>query len=247
MLFIVSKLFNFFTLPVNWIFGLLILWFILKKGLPKRILLGVILFISVVFTNGLLFVSAMNAWSKPYCTPPDSTLRFEIAIVAGGSVGYSQQLQQVDYNAKGDRITEAIRLYRLGRVKKLYLSGESAFNFINGRSYAPQFLQYMRQMGVDPQDIILDRYARTSRENIANLTRLLASQDHAKPILLITSGWHMRRLLKGFEGSGLHLVPYAVDVPNIDPIHEWMDYLPSWDAAMEWQKLIHEIFGMVIA
>lgn len=247
MIFIVSKLFNFFTLPINWIFGLLILWFILKKGLPKKILLGVILFISVVFTNGLLFVSAMNAWSKPYCTPPDSMLRFEIAIVAGGSVGYSQQLQQVDYNDKGDRLTEAIRLYRLGRVKKLYLSGESAFNFIRGRSYAPQFLQYMRQMGVDPQDIILDRYARTSRENIANLTRLLASQDHAKPILLITSGWHMRRLLKGFEGSGLHLVPYAVDVPNIDPIHEWVDYLPSWDAAMEWQKLIHEIFGMVIA
>lgn len=226
--------------------GLLILSFVIKKKARKKIIIGFTLILTIIFTNGQLFVLAIHAWSKPYCSLPDTSRVFEIALVAGGSVGYSDDLNQMDYNEKADRITEAMRLYRLGRIKKLYFSGESAFNLKKGITHAPQFLAYMKDMGVNPKDIVLEQEARTTRENVINLRKLLSGQNRETPILLITSGWHMRRFLKGFEFAGLRLVPYAVDVPGIDPDPEWQDFLPSWNVAQDWQMLIHEIVGLLI-
>lgn len=246
MLFIFSKLFNFFTSPINWILGLLVISLLLKNRKAKQVLWGLNAFLLVVFTNNSLYVRAVNAWSAPYIQANDTGRIYELAMVAGGSTDYSPDLQQIDYNEQGDRLTEAIRLYRLGKIRKLYLSGESAFNVIQGITYAPQFLAYMQQMGVDSSDIILEQHARTTQENVDNLKKLLPANTNKTPILLITSGWHMRRILKGFNGSGLNLVPYAVDVPGRSSRMEWQDYLPSWKAAQNWQKLIHELAGLVL-
>lgn len=246
MIFVLSKLFDLFTSPINWIVALLLIaLFIKKKKFRRRILISSIL-LFILFTNGRLYVLAITAWSNAYNNPLPIAQPYDIAIVAGGSVGYSAQWHQLDYNEKGDRITEAIRLYRLGMIKKLYFSGEAAFNDLNGVCYAPEFLTYMQQMGVPREAIILDQKARSTRENIINLTALLKNQHTQTPLLLITSGWHMRRLLKGFSGSGLDLVPYAVDVPSWDSTYTWQDLLPSWDAALNWQKLIHELAGILI-
>lgn len=246
MIFILSKLLNFFTSPINWIFILLVLSFIIKKRTYKKLLIGFTLFISLIFTNSQLNTLAVRAWSAPYNHPSDTTSTYEMAIVLGGSTDYNPELEQVDYNGKGDRMTEAIRLYRLGRIKKLYLTGESAFNIKKGLTYSPFFLNYMQEMGVNPKDIFLEQYARTTRENITNLKVLLGANNNNASCLLITSGWHMRRALKGFSHSGLNLVPYAVDMPRFEKDQYWYDYLPSWGAALGWQALIHEIVGMAI-
>ena len=246
MFFVFSKLFNILASPINWIVGLLIIGFLVKNRKVRLGLWGFAVCLFLVFTNGLLLSKAVMAWSAPYLQMNDTNRIYELAIVAGGSTGYSDVLQQVDYNERGDRMTEAIRLYRLGKIKKLYLSGESAFNIINSVSYAPQFLAYMQEMGVNPTDIILEKHARTTRENILNLKLLLPENSGTTPVLLITSGWHMRRLLKGFEGSGFYLVPYAVDVSGPGPHLGWQDFLPSWQAALGWQKMIHEIIGILI-
>jgi uncharacterized SAM-binding protein YcdF (DUF218 family) len=186
----------------------------------------------------------VNLWSEEYNIHPDTSQVFDIAVVVGGSINYSQNWQQVDYNEQADRITEAIRLYRLGRVRKIYFSGEAAFNERNGISYAPQFLNYMKEMGVSREDIIMEKNARTTAENVKYLKELLP-KDRDTKILLITSGWHMRRTLKGFRHSELQLIPYAVDVPSLHDKRSWLDYLPCWQTAQDWQKLIHEMVGIL--
>lgn len=246
MFFVFSKLLNFSISPINWVIVLLVVSLIIKRRRLKQGILALSVAIALLFTNGPLLQTAVKAWSKPYNIPLDTARVYEFAIVAGGSVGYSPDWRQVDFNDRADRITEAIRLYRLGKIRKLYLSGESAFNLIHGISYAPQFLQYMKEMGVNPEDIILEQHARTTRENILNLKKFLTTQNTDTPILMITSGWHMRRLMKGFAGSGLHLVPYGVDVPSPTPTVQWEDFIPSWKTARGWQELIHELVGWMV-
>lgn len=246
MIFVLTRLLNFFTSPINWIILFLILWLTVRNKLYKKLFLGLTIALSIVFTNGQLNTLAVRAWSAAYIHPLDSTATFEIAIVLGGSTGYNPELQQVDYNSRGDRMTEAIRLYRLGKVKKLYLTGESAFIFKDSLTYAANFLKYMQEMGVNPADIYLEQRALTTRENIIYLQKLLGPDKKETPSLLITSGWHMRRALKGFSHSGLFLIPYAVDMPFIEKVEYWYDYLPSWKATMGWQELIHEMVGMAI-
>lgn len=245
MFFVFSKLLNFFTCPINWIIGLFILFFIFKRKQYRRLLLFFSIIVALIFTNGQLNTLAVRAWSKPYLYNSLNDSVYEFAIVLGGSTDYNPELNQVDYNEKGDRMTEAIRLYRLGRVKKLYLSGESAFNFENGKSNAMLFLHYMKELGVNPKDIILEQEARTTSENIRNLKALISHQRNSS-CLLITSGWHMRRALKGFSKSGLNIMPYSVDMPKPLDKGEWYSYLPSWRAAIAWQELIHEIVGMAV-
>ncbi|MEI6143527.1 MAG: YdcF family protein [Mariniphaga sp.] len=246
MHFIFSKLFNVFTSPINWIVGLLVICALLKNPKSRRVAWSLVVCLFLAFTNGQLLNKAVMAWSAHYLQVPDTNMVYQLAIIAGGSTGYSEVLQQVDYNERGDRMTEAIRLYRLGKIKKLYLSGESAFNLIQGISYAPQFLSYMQQMGVDTTDIVLEKQARTTQENIDNLKKLLPAESIQMPVLLITSAWHMRRLMKGFYGSGLCLVPYPFDLTGPSQHQEWQDYLPSWQNAMGWQDLIHEMVGSLI-
>lgn len=245
MFFVLSKMFNFITSPINWLIAIGILFFLLESKKWKRATAIIWLIVFIVFTNGRLCSHAISAWSAEYNISFDSNNTYEIAIVAGGSVGYSEDWKQFNYNERADRMLEAIRLYRKGNIRRLYLSGESAFNDIRGISYAPLFLQYMEEMGVNRKDIILEKQARTTAENIKYLQELLPDVADEE-ILLITSGWHMRRTLKGFQKTGLNPVPYAVDVPTPFPALQWQDFLPSWHAAQNWQKLIHEMVGMLV-
>ena len=256
MLFIFSKLFNFFTSAFNWIFILLIAALFVKRKNIKRGLLIAAFAFTLVFTNKQLITIALNQWAEPFHRTLPIQQEYDVAIILGGSVSYSQWWHQTDFNEHANRITEAIRLYRLGKVKKLYILGESAFSYKKGITYAPQFKEYMLQMGVNPEDIILEQNSRTTRENIINLKQLFKDQNlgHINA-LLITSGWHMRRALKGFKNAGftqedaaglMQITPYAVDVPSLPSRLEWTDFLPTWKAVQNWQMLIHEIVGILV-
>ena len=245
MLYILSKLLDGFTSPINWILGLLLLaLFIRKKKLRSWLISGAIV-LSLIFTNALLQIEAYRSWSAPYRTPLDTTVVYDLAVVLGGSTDYSREWAQINYSESADRMTETIRLYRIGRIKKMLISGENAINIYNGKSYAPYFLDYMEQMGVKREDIILEQKARTTRENIGFINEIISKYDHPK-ILLVTSGWHLRRAMKGFNNTGLNLVPYGVDVPSRVKINSWNELLPSWKTAVKWQELIHEIVGMAV-
>ena len=224
---------------------MLLLAIFIRKGKLRSWLLWGSLAVSLIFTNGQLQTEACRAWSAPYRIPLDTTVVYDLAVVLGGSTGYSKEWSQIDFSELADRMTEAIRLYRTGRIKKILVSGDQAINIYDGKTYAPYFLDYMEQMGVNRQDIILEQKARTTRENITLINEIISKYDRPA-ILLITSGWHLRRAMKGFKNSGLNLVPYGVDVPSRDDIHSWNELLPSWSTAVRWQVLIHEMVGMVV-
>ena len=245
MLYIFSKLLDFMTSPINWIFGLLVLSIFIKIGKLRSWMLCGALLLSLIFTNDQIQIEARRAWSAPYRTALDTSVVYDLAVVLGGSTDYSKEWGQINYNDAADRMTEAIRLYRMGMIKKILVSGDRAINIFHGKTYAPYFLDYMVQMGVNLQDIILEQEAMTTRENISLIKEIISKFDHPR-ILLITSGWHLRRSMKGFKASGLNLIPYGVDVPSRDKLYSWNELLPSWNVAVKWQALIHEIVGMMV-
>lgn len=168
---------------------------------------------------------------------------YQSALIFGGGVGQGALPGQVDLNKSGDRIVEGIRLYRSGLVKRLYFSGEPIFadQPVSQAQFA--FEKYLIQMGVDMCDVTIDPYARNTAENLERFDEMLRPEDRTKPILAISSGWHLPRIMKGLDSYKLNITPYAVDMSSTSKITDWKDLWPSWNTVLAWQQLIKEWVG----
>lgn len=191
----------------------------------------------------MLYERALMCWTSTEKGQMPLTTTYRSALIFGGGVGQGAQSGQVDLNKSGDRIIEGIRLYRSGMVKRLYFSGEPIFSDQPVSQAQFAFKEYLIQMGVDMCDVTLDPYARNTAENLVRFDEMLRTEDRAKPILAISSGWHLPRIMKGFESYELNITPYAVDMPRTVQITNWKKLWPSWNTVVAWQQLIKEIVG----
>jgi len=245
MLFELSKLVGVFTHPGIWIILCLFagLFFPCNKA---KLSCAFALFIFLVFSNTFLYAKAFAWWTSMDKQQMSLTSSYQSAVIFGGGMGLSSISGQINFNESGDRILEGIRLYRMGKVKRLYFSGESIF--IQKPVPQAQFIfeNYLIQMGVDMCDVLIDPYARNTAENIQRFDELLRPEDRTKPILAISSGWHLPRIMKGFQAYELKVVPYAVDMPSALQIKNWRNLLPSWNTIQSWQQLIKEMVGFTV-
>ena len=97
------------------------------------------------------------------------------------------------------RVPVAAKAYLSGRSKKIMLCGGSIREFAEGRmSEAEHMRQYMLELGVPENSIILENNSKNTIENILYaLVELQRSMwlNNVNRILLVTTAYHMRRSL----------------------------------------------------
>jgi uncharacterized SAM-binding protein YcdF (DUF218 family) len=245
MFFVLSKILAFLAQPLAIIVMLLVSAWIIRNARWKKILyrigFGLLLFTS----NFFIANEVMRAWEVPVTTFNSVTKKYDFGIVLTG-VTKTEMVpkDRVYFNRGADRATHTLQLYKVGIIRKILISGGSGRLNGSGVKEADDLAEFMRLAGVPDEDIVIENTSKNTHESAVEVDAILKKMDGPKELLLITSGYHMRRSLACFRKAGV-----AVDGFTAEPIAEPRRFtpneliLPRLEAVHIWQTIIREWVG----
>ena len=245
MFFILSKLLIFFIQPINWVFAFLLIaafsrgpkW--RKRGF--RWAFGLFIF----FTNPILTYLIVDWW-EPSGTEIQQLdeASYDIGLVLGGYVNFRSIApdDRVNFNERGNRLINALELYKVGKVDQLLLSGGIGMLFDEKFEVADEILVLLDRLEIPDSAIIQEGQSRNTYENIVNSKAIIDSLHPNPKILLFTSAFHMPRALAICKKQGLEVTPYPTDImhkpiswsprdwllPDTGGFHVWSLHLKEW-------------------
>lgn len=190
---------------------------------------------------------AASNWVRGYLedqNPPmaiQDVPQAEAIVVLGGGVspvGHGDLYPNLESGA--DRVWHAARLFHASKAPLVLLTGGSDPTH-SAASEAEAMRQFMRDLGVPGQALVLENRSRNTSQNAEYSAAILAGQG-VNRILLVTSAYHMPRAKGLFEAQGLEVVPVATDheVLSRSP---WRNLLPETSALDGSSRAIKEIVG----
>ncbi|MEX0450078.1 YdcF family protein [Spiribacter sp. 221] len=164
-------------------------------------------------------------------------------VVLGGAFSRDAAWPYPSAGGSVDRYWHGARLYRAGRAPKIILSGGRHPDRPDDLSEAEAGAQFLGDMGVPGEALLLDNRSRTTHDHIRYLKPLLAEAGIDR-LLLVTSATHMRRAEAVFHYAGLEVTPVATafSVPS-DPVITLRRYLPSVGGLSGSTRVVHEWLG----
>ncbi len=247
MFFLLSKVLLFLLSPFFWLMLSIALYFFWKNPRWKKTLKWTSVGIFLFFTNSVIFSLFCGTWEYPGIKEKQLK-KHDVAIVLGGMSEYNNDLETLSIRRPGDRIFQAVTLYKKGKVKKILISGDSGHLSDRGLHEARQMKEVLVTWGIPETDIITEEKSVNTHENAVETCKLLRqSYPEMKSFVLVTSGMHMRRALGCFQKEGLKVTPYPTDLyTNRTQNFYWDQYLfPNVSNFVLWQKLLKETVGYV--
>lgn len=251
MFFILSKLLHFLVSPFTWILALLIWGLLAKNPLRKKKLLRWTLILFLFFSNGFILDEFMRAWEVPAISDKELP-QHEVAVVLGGISRYDGNIDRIQMHHGCDRLIQAVRLYKQGKVKRILFAGGSGSILHQDVKEGELIAKMMHYMGVPDSAMIIENVSKNTHENAVETRKLLDKEnpgwhDLDIKILLVTSASHMNRAVACFRQEGMNVTAYSTD-RNSGPRKWEFDHLiiPNVDTLSSWDKLMHEWVGMVV-
>ncbi len=247
MFFILSKILRLLLYPTTWIFILLILTLTIKNAKRKKVVAFFTLILFFLVSNGYIISKLISYYETPL-VPISKINNYDLGIVLGGA----SRLVESDTNRlflgpSGDRIVQAIQLYKLGKIKKILFSGGSGNLAGTKTPEAMMVKKYFLQIGIPELDMIFEQKSRNTYENALFTKQILAdSQWIDKKCLLITSSLHMPRSMAIFKKQKLDVAPFSID-QMYDPAYRDFDFYiaPKTESIQMLENLLHEIIGFI--
>jgi uncharacterized SAM-binding protein YcdF (DUF218 family) len=247
MFFILSKALLFLLSPFFWMITSLGIYFYTKNPKWKKRSKWSALIVFVFFTNTVIFSEFCRLWEVPG-TKIENVQHHDVAIVLGGMFEYNSDIDEISIRRQGDRLFQAITLYKTGKVDKLFISGDSGFVTDHGLHEAKQVKEVLIKWGIPEQDILTEEISINTHENAKETKKVLStSYPHMDKFLLVTSGIHMKRALGCFEKQGMSCTPFSTDLyANQNRNYYWDQFLiPNVSTMETWNKLFKEIVGYI--
>jgi uncharacterized SAM-binding protein YcdF (DUF218 family) len=246
MFFILSKVLLFLLLPLVWIIAILI-YSLLTKNIKKR-KQGLILSLALIlfFSNDFIINETFQLWEEEP-VPIADLPSYEFGIVLTGITNSGKDLDDRVFFQKGaDRLLHTVQLYKLGKIKKILITGGAAKLIAEGKAEADELKKVFLYCGVNENDLFVEDKAKNTRENALFSKLILDSLGVKEKQLLITSAFHMRRAKGCFDKAGIKVDIYPVDYFTSDRKFTPDKLLiPSESALGKWALLIHEVTGYV--
>lgn len=219
-----------------------------RRKMGKRILwTGIILLF--FFSNQFIANQAMLAWEaefKPFSEVPNH----EIGIVLTGVTNLSKTAYDRTFFNKGaDRITHALQLYRMGKIKKILITGGQGLNPVNSQTEAKLLKRFLLMTGVPESAILIEDQAKNTRENAVLTKEFLAQNGISteQEFILITSAFHMYRAKGCFDKLGLKTLTFPVDYYSHDVKYDIPSLIyPDVESIAYWHKLFKEWIGIAM-
>ncbi|GGK79664.1 YdcF family protein [Rufibacter glacialis] len=246
MFFLLSKLLQYLISPLLWIVALFVLGLLLKKQARSRFAFKAGLVLLLFFTNPFLSNEAWLAWEPEPVLMKDVPVYDAGIVLTGVTEVNKSPHDRVHYQEGAERILDAIQLYKMGKLKKIIISGGSGAIKDVARTEARNLQQTALYAGVPAVDILLEERSRNTRENAQFTKELVQTQPRLQKLLLLTSAFHMRRAQGCFEKVGLKTDLFPTDFRTHDRSFHLDDLLiPDPEALQQWTKLLHEWMGYV--
>ena len=219
------------------------------KKLSLRISLGLIF----LFGNGFLVNEAMLWWEVPPISPEAISKPFDVGIILTGGMITNKKSSdnQIFTDKTADRFIQPLRLYKMGKLKKILITGGSTDIKLIRQDASNETLkvaQLLEELGVRKEDIILERKAKNTRENAVNTVEILMKNpQYGNKYLLFTSAFHTRRALGCFQKIGVKITVFPTAFKSkqrsftIDNL-----LIPRELNLFEAYDLIHEMVGYVV-
>jgi uncharacterized SAM-binding protein YcdF (DUF218 family) len=247
MFFLLSKIAYFFIAPFTWLLVSMSIWVFHKKNLWKKRAKWISLTMLLFFSNTIFFKEFIRLWEIP-AVSIEQTSKHEVGIVLGGMFEYDNDTERLSIRRGGDRIWQAINLYKAGKIDKILISGNHGYITDRGLHESEQLKKVLLNWGIPHQDIIIETESKNTYQNAKETVALLEkSYPHFSSFLLITSAKHMRRASACFENQGLKVTPFSTD-PYVggSRSYRWDEFIiPDVDNFSNWFDLNKEVVGYV--
>lgn len=181
----------------------------------------------------------------PYKHPVGPESVDAIVVLGGCSDLELSDEDHLKLNENADRFIAALELTRRYPGALLIFSGGSGSLFDQVRREAPNLRAAAIRLGVPARRILIDADSRNTRENALACEKLLAHR-HASSVLLVTSGFHMKRALACFHKLGMSPTPYAVDFRGHGTKLNPLSWVPDVGNLGLSTTAIREYVGMLI-
>ncbi len=248
MFFIVSKLLAFAITPIVWLFVLLLIAVFSKSAARKKKLLLWTVVILYFFSNRFILDEFLRHWEVPAVDAREIKTPYDAGIVLGGVISYDSTLARYQFFRQGDRIHQAVLLYKEGKIKKILFAGGAGALSEPENKEGPRVKSYLLELGIPEQDILIEGESRNTRQNALFSKALIDKTIPGGNFLLITSALHQRRAVRCFEKAGIHVTPYSVDRYTGPKRKFDFDYLllPDARSLFDWENYLHEVIGLLI-
>ncbi|MBI4997786.1 MAG: YdcF family protein [Rhodocyclales bacterium] len=173
--------------------------------------------------------------------PADATAQTSILVLSGGWFrstrdGYEIKLGQNSF----ERTVAAVELWR--RIGgRLIFSGAPLPD--GSDSVARQMAKLAVQMGVSDSQVAVEGLSRNTYENLAFCEQQFHLSQQRR-VVLISSALHLVRGAAIARQLGIQVIPYPVDF-RAHERSSWQMWIPSNDAAMALEEILHEIVGLL--
>jgi len=176
----------------------------------------------------------------------DKLKTYEYGILLGGMSKYDSNNKLLSFGNNVDRLMQTIRLYKLKKIKKIFISGGSG-NLLNQEFKEAYYLRdYLIISGIPQEDILYEIKSRNTHEN-AVYTVAYLKETKGDDCLLITSAVHMKRALACFKEMGLTPDYYVTDRYSCSRKFAFDHlFIPNAETFALWDVLFHEYIGYFV-
>lgn len=225
--------------------GCVVMWRKKQKA-AFGILLGIALFISLIGSRiPLILIGGMES---PYTGVDLAKLEPADAVVLlGGGVSYSRtDPLGMNFNEAADRVLVTYDVLRLGKAPVLIMGGGGDDRdgvYISEGAIVREWLEKRLPNKVEVKELGISGSTHDEAVKCAALVK-----EHGwKRIILVTSGYHMRRAEATFRTAGVPVIPLACDffrpgMPNKEPFNP----LPWPEGFNIFNLYAHEKAGWVV-
>ena len=247
MFFFFSKVLNFLAQPLVIVVLLLITSWLIRNHRWKKIFRVAGFATLLIFCNYFISNALIRAWELPIKPYESIHKTYDYGVLLTGVTKTNMMPKDRVYFSRGaDRATHTLQLWKLGIIKKIIVSGGSGRLDGSGVREADDLADFLKMAGVPDSVLIIENESKNTRESAVNVSALLKNLDGSKDVLLVTSGYHLRRSIACFRKVGINVDPFSTD-PVSEPVRFSIDHflVPRADSIMMWQIMLKEWIGFV--
>ncbi|QDU36980.1 hypothetical protein Mal4_12830 [Maioricimonas rarisocia] len=216
---VLEKLLTRLILPVSLIWLALTLqtaWAVLRRRWLPALLAGATWLLLGVAGNDRF--AEMLIWEfvdeyatvDPFAAPP-----FDTVVLLGGGTRHSIG-DRVELGHSGDRVGLAARLYQAGQVNRIICTGTRIKGFApDGKDPAELTETLLIELGI-PRDVLSKSPGTDTSSEMRELAKALEAEGRTG---VISSAWHMPRVMRLARHNGLDLIPIPADFRVSDVSH----------------------------